>query len=427
MATAPSLPSELDRVQVDLQDAVNKAEFARAFQELWRPHRYKVMWGGRGAAKSWTVARYLVLIAVTNRDERILCGRELQSSIRDSVHQLLSDQIFILGLSQFFIIERDSIRCWLTGSSFLFKGLRHNYTEIKSTEGITRAWIEEAQLVSKESWQIVIPTIRMPNSEIIVTFNPLDEDADTYQRFVVKTPPDAWVAHINWDDNPWFPEVLELERQYMLKHSPEDYEHVWMGAPLTLSDAVIFRGKYVVDLFDMPDPYTTRLFHGADFGFADDPATLMGPMWVTGAPPVEDLWIYNEQFGWGVEIDHLPAMYDLTPTSRNWPIKADNARPETISYLRRQGFNISAAEKWVGCVEDRIAHLKGFRIHIHATNCPHLAREARLYKYKIDKVSGDILPIIVDKNNHGWDGIGYGLDGYVHKRGASKVWSKLAH
>lgn len=424
MATATAPITELP---IEPVAHVSSGGFAACFRELWRPHRYKVMWGGRGGAKSWTVAQYLILIAYTNRDERIACFRELQSSIRDSVHQLLQDQIEALGLTPYFIIERDSIRCWLTGSSFMFKGLRHNYTEIKSTEGITRCWVEEAQMVSKQSWQILIPTIRQPGSEIIVTFNPLDEDGETFQRFVVNTPPDSWVAHINWDQNPWFPEVLELERMYMLKNDPEGYEHVWNGAPLTLTDAVIFKGKYVVELFDLPDPYTTRYFHGADFGFADDPATLMGPMWVTGAPPAEHLWIYNEAFGYGTEIDHLPELYDRIPTARSWPIKADNARPETISYLKRQGFAISAAEKWVGCVEDRIAHLKGFKMHIHATNCPNLAREARLYKYKVDKITDEILPIVVDKNNHGWDGVGYGLDGYIHKRGVGKTWAKLAH
>lgn len=381
------------------------------------------MYGGRGGGKSWTVAQILIIKAHTERGQRIGCFRELQSSIKDSVHQLLKDQIEALGLTPWFEITLTSIRSLLTGSEFMFKGLRHNYTEIKSTEGITIAWVEEAQLVSKDSWEILIPTIRREGSELWITFNPLQEDDETYRRFVINTPPDGWVAKINFDSNPWFPEVLDMERLYMLKNDPEGYEHVWAGRPQTLTDAIIFKGKYTTEPFGEP-PYGTRLFHGADFGFANDPATLMR-CWITGKPPEEHLWVDYAIFCYKTEIDHLEQQYDKCPTARSWPIKADNARPETISYLKRRGFNISAAEKWTGCVEDRISHLKGFKqIHIQ----PHLKemlQEARLYSYKVDKNNGDILPEVVDANNHGWDGLGYALDGYIQKRGIHRVWANL--
>jgi len=132
-----------------------------------------------------------------------------------------------------------------------------------------------------------------------------------------------------------------------------------------------------------------------------------------------------EAGGPGIEMDDLPEVYDKIPTSRVWPIKADNARPETISYLRRQGFNISAAEKWTGCVEDGISHLKAFKkIHIHE-RCKGVLQEARLYRFKRDRLTNQVLPIIIDRNNHYWDAIRYALDGYILRRGGHGVWGKL--
>lgn len=150
-------------------------------------------------------------------------------------------------------------------------------------------------------------------------------------------------------------------------------------------------------------------------------------MYTTGkpGPGSEELWIDMEAFGHGVDMDELPQLMDSIPTARKWPIKADCERPETISYLRKQGFNITEAKKWQGCVEDGITHLRGFKmIHIHE-RCKRIAQEARLYSYKVDRISGDILPIIIDKHNHGWDATRYALDGYIKRRGGLGVWERL--
>lgn len=390
---------------------------------LLRPKRYKVLHGGRGGAKSWTVSRALISLAHTKK-KRIGCFRELQNSIKDSVHKLLSDQIAAMKLDRWFWITQTSIIHKITGSEFLFKGLRLNATEIKSTEGIDIAWIEEAQLVSETSWELLIPTIRKEDSEIWVTFNAIEETDATYQRFIVNPPPESEciVRKVNYDENPWFPQVLESERLYLLKKDPEAYEHVWGGNCRIISEAVIFRNRYVVDTFEAP--YGQRLFFGMDFGFSGDPSCLTRS-YVTGEPPIEELWIEYAEFGYHVEIDELPKLMDKVPASRKWPIKADSSRPETISYLRRQGFSMSAAEKWDGSVEDGIAHLKGFKtIHIHQ-RCKEMQQEARLYCYKVDKNTNDILPLIVDRHNHGWDSNRYGLDGYIKKRGANQIWGKL--
>jgi phage terminase large subunit len=402
-----------------------KADFGKIFKPLIsRKARYKVFWGGRGAGKTWQIARALIGEAHSAK-HRIGCFRELQTSIKDSVHQTLKGQIEMMGLSPYFEITEKAIRGKVFGSEFLFKGLRSNITEIKSTEGITIAWVEEAQLVSKDSWDILIPTIRVQGSEIWVSFNPIEETDPTYERFVLNPQPDSLVVKVGWQDNYWFSDTLNRERLAMLARDPEAYEHVWEGSCRVMSEAIIFRGHYIPDSFEMPGyPNDVRLFHGLDFGFANDPNAFVR-CWTTGEAPNEELWIDRAVFGYQTEIDELPTMLDKIETARIWPIKADCARPETISYLRRQGFNIEPAEKWTGCVEDRIAHLKGFKqIHIGQEN-KELLTEARLYSYKRDRVTGEVLPVVIDKHNHGWDAVGYALDQYIPHRGGLGVWLKL--
>ena len=380
-------------------------------------YRYKVFHGGRGSGKSWSVARALILI--TSRFKvRVLCAREMQNSIADSVHRLLSDQIASMGLSAHFTIQRDKIMS-RTGSEFIFKGLRHNADEIKSTEGIDICWVEEAQRVSADSWDLLTPTIRKENSEIWITFNPAELTDPTYQRFVVNPSPDTLVVEVNFDKNPFFPDVLRREMEYCRSTDDDAYQHIWLGRPRKLSNAIIFGKRMQVDVFEPPED--ARFFFGADWGFANDPTALVR-FWIAD----ECLWIDHEAFGYGVEIDETPALFDSIPLARSWPIKADCARPETISYMRRQGFNIAPADKWPGSVEDGIAHLKGFRkIYVHE-RCKHLQDEFRLYAYKTDRITGEVLPVILDKNNHGIDAIRYGLDGYIQARGGLGVWAKLA-
>ncbi|MCH5277749.1 MAG: PBSX family phage terminase large subunit [Desulfovibrionaceae bacterium] len=371
---------------------------------LYRPARYKVFYGGRGGAKSWGFARALLVLALTRR-MRILCAREFQVSIADSVHRLLCDQISELKLSASFTITRTQISA-LNGSEFIFKGIRHNAQEIKSLEGVDVCWVEEAQSVSRESWDLLIPTIRKQGSEIWISFNPGLPDDETYQRFVLNPPEGAVVVKVGWEDNPWLPDTLRAEKDYCLSADPEAYAHIWGGEPRVVSDAQVFKGRYEVTPFETPPD--ARFFHGADWGFAQDPTALVR-MFIKD----ECLYIDAEAWGTGVELDELPALFDSIPTARTWPIKADGARPETISHMARKGFRISAAKKWAGSVEDGVALLKGFRrIHIHP-RCRHCADEFRLYSYKVDKNNGDVLPILVDAHNHCIDAARYALDGYV--------------
>ena len=671
--------------------------------------RYKVYYGGRGSGKSWAAAKTLLALGFA-RPLRILCAREFQRSISDSVHKLLTEQLNEMGLGGFYEVTRDAIR-GVNGTEFIFKGLRANPQEIKSMEGVDICWVEEAQAVSAESWDILIPTIRKENSEIWITFNPLDETDPTFQRFVKNVPDNAIVRKVNYDENPYFPDVLRAEMEWLKKRDYESYLHVWEGEVRRISNALVFGGRFTVEDFETPG--NARFYHGADWGFAclvgdtiiptdkgfkllkdieagdmvmtregykkvlhkqsrgikkvygvdcgydiiatgdhriftadgwkqvedlgrteklcmmksslmakfirgiltgNTPTTSIGstegiqsntqyftgiygnsimerflmavtyiilmairlitalktfyvlqkanikrfitkiswgayllkrcknieqkmgtqkrtgmnaeknlspqrrngggfawsvesllslPMYIKnsvrrnagstktqetvkkstlanvaekfllhlltklekpalvnvpinlqsqGEQEVFDITVENgeyfangvlvhncdpttlircfvegrklyidrEAWGIGVEIDQTPALFDSVETARKWPIKADCARPETISYMRRQGFNVTAAKKWQGSVEDGIEFLKTFDIVVHP-RCKHMIDEFNRYSYKQDKQTGDILPIIVDADNHLCDSLRYAMDGLIKGRGMMNI------
>ena len=215
-----------------------KAQFPEKLAFLFKPNRYKILYGGRGGAKSWGVAR-AALITSAQQPLRWLCAREFQKSIADSVHQLLKDQIEALGLQGFYKVT-DTAIMGANGSQFSFEGLRHNAGKIKSYEGVDRLWVEEAQTTSNRSWELLIPTIRKDGSEIWVTMNPEFEEDATFQRFIAQPPEDAIVVKVNYTDNPWFPPVLEKERQQLLKRDPDAYEHVWEGQCLKWLEGAIY-------------------------------------------------------------------------------------------------------------------------------------------------------------------------------------------
>lgn len=400
-------------------------------------YQYKVLYGGRDSAKSWSVAEALVKIAA-KRCVRILCTREYQNSVKDSVHALLRNTIWRLGLVNWFDITDKTIRS-KCGSEFIFKGLHNNVQEIKSTEGVDICWVEEAHNTTDESWQVLIPTIRKAGSQIWITFNVTSEDAPTFVRWVLKPPPYTYVALVNYDQNPFLSEESKRAIAWLKESDYDAFEHVYLGRAKKISDAIIFGGRYDVCTWD-EDLWkkAARLHFGLDHGFARDPYALTRSFILN-----EELYIEHEAFGVGVEFagnviedvdeqgrprvrGELEQLMDSVPDVHSgWPIKADNSRPETISFLAGKGYNVTAADKWTGCVEDGIAHIKGFRkIHIHE-RCKHMQQEARLYAYKRDAKTGEVLPIVLDKNNHGWDSVRYSLDGYIQRRGDVNTWTKL--
>jgi phage terminase large subunit len=215
------------------------AEFIPKLKPLFEPHRNKVLYGGRGGVKSWSIARALLIQGFTE-PHRILCTREVQKSIKDSVHQLLSDQIIALGMQGFYrVLETEIIGA--NGTRFLFAGLStETIQSIKSYEGVTRCWVEEAQVVSKRSWSILIPTIRKPGSEVWVSFNPdLDTD-DTWVRFIENTPPDTVLIETNWKDNPWLSPELIAEKDHLQKTDPISFDNVWEGKPRAAAEGAIY-------------------------------------------------------------------------------------------------------------------------------------------------------------------------------------------
>lgn len=217
-------------------------EFPGKLKFLFEPHRYKVLHGGRGSAKSWGIARALLILAA-QRPLRILCTREVQKSIKDSVHRLLTDQGQALGLGAFYEVLETEIR-GRNGSLFLFAGLaQHTVESIKSFEGVDIVWVEEAQVVTKRSWDVLLPTIRKNGSEVWLSLNPDMETDETYQRFVASPPMDAVVVQMNWRDNPWFPEVLEKERQETLRRDRDNYDNIWEGKPRLVSEGAIYKAE----------------------------------------------------------------------------------------------------------------------------------------------------------------------------------------
>lgn len=216
-------------------------QFPDKLKCLFEPARYKVLYGGRGGAKSWGIARALLIQGTTTK-HKILCAREIQKSIGDSVHSLLVEQIEALKLEAFYAVTKTSI-IGRNGTEFIFAGLRSNISNIKSIPGITRAWIEEAQTVSNSSMKVLIPTVREDNSEIWLSFNPELEDDDVYQNFVLDPPSNAIVVKIGWQDNPWFPEVLRNEKDELKRKNPVEYEHVWEGHCKQAVDGAIFANE----------------------------------------------------------------------------------------------------------------------------------------------------------------------------------------
>ncbi|MBI6122069.1 PBSX family phage terminase large subunit [Serratia marcescens] len=380
--------------------------------------RYRCSHGGRGSAKTRTFAMMTAVKAyqamMNGEAGVILCAREFMNSLEESSMQEVKQAILsVPWLAANFDIGEKYIRTIDKSVNYVFCGLRHNLDSIKSKARILLCWVDEAESVSEIAWQKLNPTVREEGSEIWVTWNPERDGSATDKRFRKEAGDDCITVEMNYTDNPWFPDVLEGERLNDERRlDPATYAWVWEGAYLENSDKQVLAGKYrIAEFSDNLWKEAERLFFGADFGFAKDPNTLVRSFILHNR-----LYIEYEAYGQHTELDHMPELYDTIPGVRDWPIKADSARPETISYLKRQGFNISAAEKWQGSVEDGIAHLRGFDEIIIHPRCKNVTREARLWSYKTDRITGEVLPKLADGNEHCWDGIRYSLDGHIKRK-----------
>jgi len=383
------------------------------------PSRYRICTGGRGSAKSWSFATVLVLRALTS-PVRVLCVREIQLSIRQSVHRLLTDRIDALGLAPHFDIKEHSITS-RAGGEFIFEGLYSNFSKLKSLEGVSLCWIEESESVSERSLETLIPTIRATGSELWLTMNPDDEHAAAYRRFVINPPPGCRHVHVTLDDNPWLPVELRREADYLRSVDYDAFAHIWLGATRRISNAIVFANKYVVEEFtpgaDWDGPY-----QGSDLGFAVDPTTLVR-VWVKG----QRLYIEFECYAIGVDIIDLPALFDQIPRAREYVTRMDSARPETISHLQQHGYpNVRAVTKGAGSVESGIAHIRSYECVVIHPRCTHTLDEFQNYAYRVDRLSGDVLPDLKPGSDHLIDALRYALQPLVANTGALGFLAWLA-
>lgn len=387
---------------------------------LLRPARYKILYGGRGSGKSYGTTEALVRIADDALVD-VLCTREIQNSIAESVYKTLISTIDRLGMQSRFKTTQTSIQSKRTGSMFSFKGLAHNIDAIKSTEGIHICLVEEAEHVSHNSWEVLIPTIREEDSELWVVFNTGAVTDATYQRFIVNPPPDSVIYQINYDQNPFFPEVLRREMEYLKSIDYERYEHIWLGKPLEITDDVIFKDRVVIEEFDT-DEDGERFYYGMDFGYSSDPYAV-----IRCYEKDTELFIDQERGGYHIELDELVPLAITMPGMRKRPkIYADSSLPGNISYLNNNGLYVEGAKKYAGSVEDGIRHIKAYsKIHIHP-RCKCVIYEFRNYKWKVDQTTKEILPIPIDKNNHYVDALRYALSKQIEQKNSLQRFAALA-
>lgn len=372
-------------------------------------YRYKAGYGGRGSAKSHSFAQALV-VKTAQRHHRIVCTREIQNSIRDSVKRLLDDKIKQFGLMNTqggpFKSTDTEIVNLDNESLFMFSGLRHNPQTVKSLEGADIAWQEEADTLSQRSLDILRPTVRRPKSELWFSWNPrlAKDPVDKFFRGPDGPPPRSIVREINYEQNPYFNSILREEMEYDKKRDLDKYLWIWRGKYQKNSELRVFK-NWKEEPFDTPDG--VRFYFGGDWGYANDPSVLVR-MFLGERP--RTLYIDYEAYKIGCEIDNTPELFRQVPESQRWSITADSARPETISYMRRHGFpRIKPALKGPSSVEDGIEFLKTYDIIIHP-RCRHTIDEFSLYSWKQDPLTEEVLPILEDKNNHVIDSCRYAVE-----------------
>lgn len=420
---------------------------------LLAPRRYKGAKGGRASGKSHFMAERLVKKAVSDPDLRWVCIREVQRSLQFSAKALIESKIRGLGVAHLFVIQERMIKRRGGLGLIIFEGMQdHTADSLKSLEGFDGAWVEEAQSLSKRSLELLTPTLRKDGSEIWFTWNPENED-DPVENHFRKLAGDDYplapgasvgdrfaVVHANYQQNPWVPGESVKDADDLNRVDPDAYEHVWGGGYNKRSKAKVFHGKWIVDEFE---PFTEQdaareygrkwaeseiivrmvwdgPYHGADFGFAENPTALVR-CWIHA----NRLYVEREAWKVGLETNHMAESWqNAIPGVDGYTIRADSARPETISYLRNHGMpKVVGVNKWPGSVKDGIEYLRSFdKIVIHR-RCEHARTEFKLYSYRVDKKTGDVLPEIVDRHDHIPDATRYALAPLIQAR-RSAGWSQ---
>lgn len=371
---------------------------------LLKPSRYKGAHGGRGSGKSHFFAEMVIESHILDPKRRTVGVREIQKSLAQSVKRLLEIKIEQMNAGSYFEVQDSVIKSTKGDGMIIFQGMQnHTADSIKSLEGYDCAWVEEAQSLSQRSLDLLRPTLRKEGSELWFTWNPnLESDPVDMLLRGDKPPPDSTVVEVNYFDNPWFPDVLKEEMEYDKARDIDKYLHVWEGQYVSNSESRVFK-NWTIDEFEAPDDAIHRF--GADWGFAVDPTVLVR-CHIIG----RTLYIDYEAYMVGCEITNTPELFLTIPDAEKYPIVADSARPETISYMRKNGFpKIMAAVKGAKSLEEGIEWLKSYSIVVHP-RCKHTIDELTHYSYKKDPLTEKILPVLEDKNNHVIDALRYACE-----------------
>lgn len=375
---------------------------ARVFVPLIAPARYKGAHGGRGSGKSHFFAEQWLDRNIAEKIDTV-CLREIQRSLDFSVKKLLELKIAGFNVGDYFEIQDKKITS-RNGGLTIFQGMQnHTADSIKSLEDFDLAWFEEAQKASQNSLDILRPTLRKKGSELWFSWNPANA-TDPIDKLLRGDPPEgAVVVRANYRDNPFLPEELKKEVEHDIKRDPDKFAWVWLGEYQKNSESRVFR-NWTVEEFERPAGTIHRL--GADWGFSIDPSVLI-------RCDIEGnrLYVDYEAYRIGCEIPNLPELFMNIPEAEKWPIRADSARPETISYMQKHGFpKMAAAIKGANSVKEGVEFLQSFDIVVHP-RCTHTIDELTMYSYKTDPNTNEILPILEDKNNHVIDALRYACEG----------------
>lgn len=397
-----------------------RIKIAPAFLPLEGAHRYVAAHGGRGSGKSHYFGERWLRESIADKLD-FVCLRETLKSLEFSVKKLLESKIATYNAGGYFEVQDRRIIS-KTGGVTIFEGMQnHTSDSIKSLEGFDRSWFEEAQAASDKSLTLLRPTIRKPGSQMWFGWNPdsADDPIDKLLRGD-HPPPDAAVAQVNYIDNPWLPDELRVEMEYDKRRDPDKYAHVWLGQYRQNSETRVFK-NWRVDEFDIAPEWILR--QGADWGFSVDPSVLVQCS-IVG----RTLYVAHEAYRIGCEVDFLPDLFRSVPDAERWPTIADSSRPETISYMQRHGFpKMLAAIKGARSVEEGIEFLRSFDIVVHP-RCVHTIRELTAYSYKLDEMTGAVLPVLSDRDNHVIDSLRYACEGArrAAKPAAAIDWSSSA-
>lgn len=387
------------------QKAVDVVLGEKFLKTLFQKARHKALFGGRGSAKSWSVATYLAITA-GKTPKRIVCARQFQNSIRDSSKELIEKRIAHLNMQRQYDIEEREIVHKGTRSRFTFIGLERNIESIRSLEGADIVWIEEARTTKAKSLEVLLPTVRAKDSELIWTWNPEQptDPVDQYFRGPQGPPPNSIVTRVSYRDNPFFYATeLATEMEVLKRGNPQRYNHVWEGDYDLRHESKVFPNARVGQVMVDPDEMPVR--YGLDFGFGSDPSFIV-KLYVNENR--KQIYIEKEACG-RVSMDELPNLIRRVIDHDRDLIKADSSQPGTIEFLNKRGLNVVGAKKGPGSIKSGINFLQGYDLIIDPY-CEQLREEARLYSWSTDRMTGQIMSTPVDANNHGWDASRYAVE-----------------